>query len=137
MEAPPELQPIVRRLLWADVVAEVVIAFLLSGILGSPHEWLDVSALATYVATGVFLVGGAAIAVAAWRPSTSRDFVQQLGLANVIGGAAVWTIGLVFWGRFSVEGRTLVAAIGDTLILIGILELVALWRTNPNRNPDP
>jgi hypothetical protein len=121
--------PIVRKLLWADAALELVIAVALVGILGDPAEWLDVSPAAVWVAAGVFLVAAAAVAgLAAWR-STTRGLVQQLAVANVLGGMAVWAVALAFWGRFEVEGRTLVALAADGFILVGILEWLALRRT--------
>ena len=123
------LAPIVRKLLWADAALELAIAVALVGVLGDPAEWLDVSPAAVWIAAGVFFAAAVAVAgLALWR-STTSGVVKQLALANVIGGVAVWVVALAFWGRFEVEGRTLVALAADGFILVGILEWMALRQT--------
>ena len=84
--ADRRLAPVVRWLLCADAAIELVVAFFLSGIVGEPHDWLEVSATAVYVAALVFLVAAGVIAAGAVLRSTTANFVRQLGLANAGGG---------------------------------------------------
>lgn len=124
--APPRMTPLVRKLLWADAGVEAVVAFVLVGIVGRPHWWLNVEREVTLAGAVVFAVAAVAIAVAAWHRRTSAQFVEYVAFGNVVGGLAVWLGAILRWDQFEPEGRWLIAAAADAFLVLGALELVAL-----------
>ncbi len=131
-EAPP-LQSIIRKVLFADAALEFIIGVALLGFVGSPDRWMDVDRGVTLVAAGVFLVAAIAVLVMALMPRTSRAAVQYLAFGNLTGGIAIWLFTILNWDRFLPEGHWFIGATADAFVLIGLLEFVALWRTQPLR----
>jgi len=120
--------PILRPILWVDAAVELVVGVFLLGLVGSPHEWLDVSRSASVVASIVFLVAALAVGFLALRVESSLAYVRYLAYANIVGGVVVWLALLIRWGEFDSEGRWLASAVADMFILLGVLELLALRR---------
>lgn len=120
------LSPVLRRLLFLDAIFEAVVGLALLGLVGSPHEWLDVSRAVALVASAVFFLAFAALVVAAIWTRTNGSFVRLLAFGNVAGGAVLWVFALASWESFQPEGRWLISATADMFILIGILEFIGL-----------
>lgn len=127
--ANARVAPIVRKVLWADAVLELILGFILLGLAGDPAGWLGTGTTVTFVAALVFVAAAVGVGVLAWLPSTSPETVRYLAFANIAGGVAVWGMTLLRWNDLTVEGRTLTGAAADAFILVGVLELVALART--------
>ena len=133
LETPP-VQGIIRRVLFADAALEAIIGVALLGFIGSPHRWMDVDRSVTLIAAGVFFVAAAAVLVLALLSGTKRSAVQYLAFGNVVGGLAIWMFTILNWDRFFDEGHWFLGATADAFVLIGVLEFVALWRTQPSRD---
>ena len=129
MKPSPHLQAIVQRILFADAALEAIVCVALLGIVGNPHRWLDVDRSVTLIAAGVFFVAAIGVLLLALLPSTTRATVQYLAFGNVAGGLAVWLFTALNWDRFLSEGHWFLGATADAFVLIGLLEFVALWRT--------
>lgn len=113
--------------LWADVSLELVVAGLCFALAGAASHWFDLEQGTLYVAGAVFLVAGVALIPLARKPAAST--VTPLAWANIIGGGAAWLVLVIAWSSFEPEGRWVLAAIADSFIAIGALELVALRRS--------
>lgn len=112
--------------LWADVVLELVVAALCFGLASTAARWFGLETGTLYVAGVVFLVAGVALIPLARKPAAST--VTPLAWANIIGGGAAWLVLVIAWSSFEPEGRWVLAAIADSFIAIGALELLALRR---------
>lgn len=113
--------------LWADVGLELLVAALCFALAGPASRWFDLEQGTLYVAGAVFLVAGIALIPLARKPAPST--VTPLAWANIIGGAAAWLVLVIAWSSFEPEGRWVLAAIADSFIAIGALELLALRRS--------
>ena len=122
------LSKLTRQVVWADAALELVIAVVLTGVAWRVHAWLDVGRPVALIAAVVFAIAAVAVAWLAWSPKTKPELVRYPAFGNIAGGAAVWAVALSHWDSFQPEGRWLVSAAADAFILIGVLELLALWR---------
>ena len=59
----------------------------------------------------------------------SLAHARMLAGANVAGGVILWVAIAARWNDFEPGARWVLAAMGDSFILIGALEAFALWRT--------
>lgn len=128
LSATNAISPTVRGVLWADAGLELLVAAVLIGFPGPAEDWLHLHPAVSLSLAGIFLAAGIALAAAAQSRRTIGAFVRFLAWANIAGGTAVWLLLLDAWGYFPAEGRWMLAAAGDSFIVIGILELIALRR---------
>lgn len=112
--------------LWADVALELAVAGLCFALAGSAAAWFGVESMVFYVVGVVFAAAAVAIVPLARKPST--DLAVPLAWANIAGGCAAWLLLALAWGTFAAEGRWILAAVADSFIAIGVLELVAVRR---------
>ncbi|MGE0598396.1 MAG: hypothetical protein AB7J35_01050 [Dehalococcoidia bacterium] len=129
MNPATHLHSIVRRILMADAALEAIVGVALLGLVGSPHRWMDIDRSVTLIAAGVFFVAAVGVLAIALLPGTTRATVQYLAFGNVAGGLAIWLFTALNWDRFLSEGHWFIGATADAFLLIGLLEFVALWRT--------
>lgn len=122
------LSPLVKRLLLADAGFELVVALLLSGLVGDAHFWLNVARGVTVTGALVFAVVGIVLAAAAFFPGMNEGFVRALAFANVAGGLAIWLAAALKWSEFEPGGHWLVAFVADGCLALGALEWLALRR---------
>jgi len=125
-QTPAGLSPLLRRILVADAAFEVVVALLLSGVVGSPAFWLNVTSGIIAVAAVVFAGVGVVLLGAAFYRRTTESFVRTLAFANVAGGAAIWLVAALRWSQFESEGHWVVAFIANGCLALGALEYLAL-----------
>ncbi len=119
---------LVRLILIADAAFELLVAVLLSGIVGNAHFWLNVAREITVTGAIVFAVIGVGLGFAAFSPRTDARFVQALAFANVAGGLAIWLAAALKWSQFEPGGHWLVAFVADGCLALGALQWLALRR---------
>lgn len=112
--------------LWADVALELIVAVLCFALAGSAAGWFAVDRVVFYVAGAVFAAAAVAIVPLALKPGA--NLAAPLGWANIAGGCAAWVVLALAWGTFAAEGRWVLAAVADSFIAVGVLELVAVRR---------
>lgn len=122
------LSPLVRRILLADAGFELVVAVLLSGLVGDAHFWLNVAQGITVTGAVVFAFVGVGLGIAAFHPRTDDAFVRIVAFANVAGGLAIWLAAALKWSQFEPGGHWLVAFVADGCLALGALEWLALRR---------
>lgn len=76
----------------------------------------------------VFALAAATIAVIVVT-GYSRELVWSLAAANIAGGLVLWLMFLFVRGQLDPGGRWMLAAVADSFLLVGLLEVLALWRT--------
>ena len=81
------------------------------------------------VAAAVFLMAGVGVGLIAILQIESREMVYALAGANIAGGVLLWLLFLVLRDDFDPGARWAIAAVADSLILIGLLEIFALRRS--------
>jgi hypothetical protein len=119
----------VRLALWVDAGLELVIAVGLVVAAGPIAGWFGVATWWAVAVGIVFAVAAMAIGLLARAPGTQASTVRTLALANVAGGMVGWAALVIAWPNIEVEGRWLLGAASDSFILIALLELVALRRS--------
>lgn len=112
--------------LWADVALELIVAVLCLALAGSAAGWFAVDRVVFYVAGAVFAAAALVIVPLALKPGA--NLAAPLGWANIAGGCAAWVVLALAWGTFAAEGRWVLAAVADSFIAVGVLELVAVRR---------
>ena len=99
------LTPLVRRIVLADAGFELVVAVLLSGLVGDAHFWLNVAQGITLTGAIVFATVGLGLGLAVFHPRTDDGFVRVLAFANVAGGLAIWLAAALKWSQFEPGGH--------------------------------
>ncbi len=125
----PGVDPLMKRLLLADAGFEVLVAILLSGLVGRAHFWLNVERPITLVGALVFALVGIALAAVALSGRASEQFVRILAFANAAGGAAIWLAAALKWSQFEPGGHWLVAFVANGCLVLAALEYLALRRS--------
>lgn len=125
----PGVDPLMKRLLLADAGFEVLVAILLSGLVGRAHFWLNVERPITLVGALVFALVGIALAAVALSGRASEQFVRILAFANAAGGAAIWLAAALEWSQFEPGGHWLVAFVANGCLVLAALEYLALRRS--------
>lgn len=126
----PRLHP-VRLALYADAAFELIVAVLLAVL---PSTWADlfnVEEAVIWAVAGAFLLAAGGIGLVAALQIESREVVWGLAAANIAGGLLLWLLFVWMRGDFDPGARWANAAVADTLILIGLLEVVALRESPP------
>lgn len=117
----------VRLSMWLDAACELAGAIVLLLLAGAIANSTTIAREAAIVASGVFLA--AAIVVGVMAAGGRRSSARLLAGANIAGGALLWAVLAARWGEWDAGARWLLAAMSDSFLLIGALELVALRRT--------
>ncbi len=110
----------------ADAVFELAVGAFLLAATGRVANWFDVEA--AVIVTAAWLFAGAAVGMLILARQPDRRRVRDLAIVNIALGAAGWVIILTTGDRFAGEGRSLLMAVCDAAILIGLAEAVAVRR---------
>ncbi len=113
--------------MWLDAACELVGAVVILLLAGGIEGSTGIAKEATYVASGVFVL--AAVVIGFMAHGGKRSSAAMLAGANVAGGVILWVAIAARWNDFEPGARWVLAAMGDSFILIGALEAFALWRT--------
>jgi hypothetical protein len=121
--------PSLRATLAADAAFEFAAGVALIAGARTLGAWFAFGASMSIGAGVVFLAAGVGISVLVRTPRPDAGLVRALAYANIAGGAAGWLALLVAWPWLEPQGRWLLGAASDLVILLGLLELRGLrWR---------
>ncbi|MCC6387918.1 MAG: hypothetical protein IT302_11110 [Dehalococcoidia bacterium] len=113
--------------MWLDAACEVAGAVVIVVLAGAIEGSTGIAREVAYLSAGVFLV--AAVTVAVMAHGGRRSSAGLLAGANMVGGVVLWVAVAARWGDLEPGARWVLAAMGDSFILIGALEALALWFT--------
>ncbi len=119
--------------MWLDAACELAGAIVLVVLAGAIEGSTGIAREVAFIAAGVFLV--AAVVVAVMARGGRRSSAKLLAGANIAGGLVLWVAVALRWGELEAGARWVLAAMGDSFILIGALEALALRLTREAPNP--
>jgi hypothetical protein len=125
----------VRLALYADAAFELIVAVLLGALASTWADLFNVDEAVIWIAAAVFLMAGVGVGLIAILQIESREMVYALAGANIAGGVLLWLLFLILRDDFDPGARWAIAAVADSFILIGLLEIFAL-RRSPARDED-
>ena len=124
----PRLNP-VRLALYADAAFELVVAALLAAWSSHWADLFNVDQGVIWAAAAIFLLAAVGIGLIAMLQIESRELVWALAGTNIVGGVGLWLLFLLLRDDFDDGARWAIAAVADSFILVGLLEILALRRT--------
>ncbi|MGH2625733.1 MAG: hypothetical protein ACRDHY_03675 [Anaerolineales bacterium] len=121
----------VRLALYADAAFELFVAIVLAASASTWADLFNVDQAVIWGVAGVFLLAALAVGFIAAMQIESRELVYGLAAANIVGGLALWAAWLFLRDDLDPGARWAAAAVADTFILVGLLEIFVLRRTPP------
>ncbi len=121
----------VRLALYADAAFELIVAVLLGAMASTWADLFNVDEAVIWAASGVFLLAAIGVGMIAVLETESRELVWALAWANIAGGLVLWAAWMILRDDLDPGARWATAAVADTFILIGLLEIFALRRSPP------
>ena len=116
-----------RRLLWLDIAFELAAGAALLAAFRPIAGWLDIREALVLAGGLVFIAAGALIWLLSKDP-VAAGRVRALAFANVVGALAGWFVLMAGWTHFQGEGRWVLGFAADSMLLIGVAELLVLRR---------
>ncbi|MFN8507964.1 MAG: hypothetical protein U0547_10415 [Dehalococcoidia bacterium] len=113
--------------MWLDAACELAGAVVIVLLAGAIEGSTGLARELAYVSAGVFLV--AAVVVGVMARGGRRSSARLLAGGNIAGGVVLWVAVAARWGDLEPGARWVLAAMGDSFILIGALEWLALRLT--------
>ncbi|MEX0782571.1 MAG: hypothetical protein WD557_07975 [Dehalococcoidia bacterium] len=123
----------VRLALYADAAFELIVAVLLAVWASTWADLFNVDEAIIWLAALVFLMAALGVGLIAVLQVEVRELVYSLAGANIAGGVVLWAFFAILRDDFDPGAQWAIAAVADSFILIGLLEILAL-RRSPTRD---